>query len=210
MRGSSKLVLAIVVLAVMIGCSARQTYMVPPRIDLKQHEMIGVIEFDSSEEGELGSLATRRFKDASREDQGLVRMVDLGPEQDALVSVGKRALNSDAFKALGQTHRVQTIVVGELTVSNIRPDLSIATTIESGSLTASVDATLAVQMIEATSGASIWSTSASATRSIGGISVFRGGKFVFNAEDPERAYGDLIDYLVAQVTRDFQVTWERR
>ena len=64
MRQISKLVLTALVLALTIGCSSKQpkqTYRIPPRIDLTRHEMIGVIEFRSSAEGELGPMATRRF-----------------------------------------------------------------------------------------------------------------------------------------------------
>jgi hypothetical protein len=65
-------------------------------------------------------------------------------------------------------------------------------------------------MIESASGASIWSASARASDSVGHVSVFRGGNVVFDAQDPERAYGELIDNLVSRATHDFHVTWERR
>ena len=31
-----------------------------------------------------------------------------------------------------------------------------------------------------------------------------------DAEDPEQAYGGLVNHLVGQVTRDFRVTWATR
>ncbi|UCG92699.1 MAG: hypothetical protein JSV97_03040, partial [candidate division WOR-3 bacterium] len=61
-----------------LGCGRK--VMVPPRIDLKPHEVIGIIEFESSNEGKLASLATRRFMNAIRRDQGMVRIVELGAE----------------------------------------------------------------------------------------------------------------------------------
>jgi hypothetical protein len=79
-----------------------------------------------------------------------------------------------------------------------------------GHLSGKVDATLAVQLIETATGASLWSNSARSTQTVGHISVFRGGDFVFDAKDPEQAYGGLVDHLVANVTRDFRATWERR
>jgi hypothetical protein len=204
------LISATLALVVTLGCAARETYMVPPRIDLTRHEVIGVIEINSSSKGELGPLATRRFTDEARRDQDLVRIVAIGTEADALASVGSGRLDRDTLKAIGHKHGVQTILMGELTVSDIRPDIRIASTLDAGSLTGKVDATLAVQLIEASSGASIWSTSARATHGVGHISVFGGGDFVFDAEDPERAYGGLVDMLVSQATRDFRVTWARR
>jgi hypothetical protein len=50
---------------------------VPPRIDLAAHEIIGAARFESTNEGKLGPLATRRFTDLARRDQGLVRMMDV-------------------------------------------------------------------------------------------------------------------------------------
>ncbi|MHC4992446.1 MAG: hypothetical protein ACYTGC_15850 [Planctomycetota bacterium] len=209
MKRVPSLPLILLLLIVVSGCASRQTVMLPPRIDLTQHELIGVVEFDSSEEAELGTFATQRFTEEARRDQGLVRIVEVGSEDEALASVGRNEMDSETYKALGRQHGVQTILLGRLTVSNVRPNVRIAN-LSSGTLSAQVDATLAVQLIETATGASLWSSSASATQNVGQLSVFEGGDVVFGAEDPERAYGDLVNVLVAQVTRDFRVTWERR
>jgi len=185
------------------GCAPRyQTVTLAPRVDLTQHQIIAVVEFDSSMEGELGPLATRRFTDLARRDQGLVRMmnVDLDTEQR----------NQAVFKELGLRHDARTILIGSLEVSDVRPNLSIADTLRSGTLTANVDATLTVDLIESATGASIWSASARATRTVGHISVFDGKHFTFDAEDPEQAYGELIDTLVARATSDFRSTRVRQ
>jgi len=184
------------------GCAAKyRTVMVPPRIDLTEHDVIAIVEFESSNEGELGPLATRRFTELARRDQGLVRMMTVEPESDRR--------DSNAFRELGKSHGAQTVLVGSLDVSDIRPNLSISNTLKSGTLTANVAATLTVDLIETESGASIWSASARATKTIGQISVFGGKQFTFDAEDPEQAYGPLIDTLVSNVTSDFQATWMR-
>ena len=184
------------------GCAARyRTVRVAPRIDLTEHQIIAVVEFDSSSAGELGPLATRRFTDLARRDQGLVRMMD--------VDFDTEQRNHTVFKELGQRHGVRTILIGAIEVSDIRHNLSISKTLRSGSLTANVDATLTVDLIESVTGASIWSASARTTRTVGHISVFNGKNFTFDAEDPEQAYGDLIDALVTQVTSDFRATWVR-
>ena len=188
---------------VTVGCAPRyQTVTLAPRIDLTEHQIIAVVEFDSSTAGELGPLATRRFTDMARRDQGLVRMMNVEPD------TAQR--NQAAFKQLGQRYDARTILVGSLEVSDIRPNLSIANTLRSGSLTANVDATLTVDLIESSTGASIWSASARTTRTVGHINVFDGKHFTFDAEDPEQAYGELIDTLVARVTSDFRSTYVRR
>lgn len=200
-----RLGLALVVcsLVVAAGCAARyRTVMVPPRIDLAQHEIIGVAQFASTNEGQLGPLATRRFTDLARRDQGLVRMMD--------VNLVAEERSPAVYRELGRRSGARTLFVGSVEVSDIRPNLSISRVLESGSLTANVDATLKVDLIETESGASIWSTSSRATRTIGHVTVFGGKRFAFDAEDPEQAYGALIDALVAQVVSDFQARWVRQ
>jgi hypothetical protein len=183
--------------------------MVPPQIDLRTRELIGVVQFDSTAKGELAPLATRRFTEAARRDQGLVRIVDLGTRDQALGSIGRDRLDTDAVIALGQKYRVKTIVTGELAVSKVRPDFSVDSLLRSGSVTAQVDATLEVLMYETDSGAALWNRSGRTTHQVGQVQIFGGRQFAFDARDPEVAYGGLVDDLVAQVSRPFQVSWVR-
>ncbi len=192
-----------------VGCGGTKV-MVPPRIDLHQHEVLGIIEFSSSREGELGPLATARFMEAVRVDQGLVRIIDLGPENEAMRSVGATRLDRSAYQSLGQAHDVNTIFTGELEISDIRPAIQITSDLANMGVAADVDATLTVQMIETASGASIWSRSASVTKRVGQVSVLGARDVIFDAENPERAYGELVDALIGAVTGEFRVTWERR
>jgi hypothetical protein len=69
---------------------------------------------------------------------------------------------------------------------------------------------LAVRLLETATGASLWNTSAEGTREVGQVSMSSGRNFAFDSDDPDRAYGDLVDTLVSEATRDFRVTWERR
>jgi hypothetical protein len=184
--------------------------MVPPRIDLHEHEVLAIIEFSSSREGELAPLATARFVEAIRTDQGLVRIIDLGPATEALHAVGAARLDRAAYQALGQAHDVNTIFSGELVISDIRPAIQITSNLANMGVAADVDATLTVEMVETASGASIWSRSADVTKRVGQVSLLGSRDVVFDAENPERAYGDLIDALVIAVSGDFRSTWERR
>jgi hypothetical protein len=213
MRKISIVALTLILVAGTWGCAKRSpktTVRIPPRVDLTQLEVIGVVEFDSSAEPELESLVTQSFTAEARRDQGLVRMVELGPNDDVLASVGQSRWNRDSYKALGTEHGVHTILVGTLTLTEARPSISLSPSLESGSVSALIKATLAVQLVEASSGASVWSSSASASRSVGNISVSSGKDVVLNARDPKSTYGPLVDDLVEQVTRDFKATWVRR
>ena len=203
--------IAVLSLILLSGCAsnppARRVW-VGPHVDLKPYEIIGMVEFTSASKGKLAGLTTRRFAEAARRDQEMLRMVDIGPKPAALASVGMGNWNAEACRAVGRKHGVRTMFQGTLTVSNVRPSVQLSALFKSGQVTAQVDATLEVEMIEVETGASIWSRSASATRTMGQVSVFGGKEFAFDAADPERAYGDLVDFLVSRVAADLQGSWQ--
>jgi len=202
------MIISLVLLSLGLACGSK--VMVPPRIDLREHEVIGIINFTFSSRGNLGDFATRKFTEAARQDQGLVRIIPLGSEGEILKTIGYEQLNQAAIKAIGEEQNLKTILTGELVVSDIRPNIQITPGLGFLSISAEVDATLSVQMFETSTGASLWSSSASDTRTVGNISIFGGKNFAFDAKDPEKAYGNLINSLVTQVTRDFRVSWRRK
>ena len=203
--------LAVLSLVLLAGCAsnppARRVW-VAPRIDLKPYETIGMVEFTSTSKGKLAGLATRRFEEAARRDQDMLRMVDVGTKQQALASVDGGAWDAEACRAVGRKHGVKTMFEGVLTVSKVHPTVALSAFFKSGQVNANVNAVLEVRMIETETGASIWSRSASTTRTLGQVSVFGGKEFVFDAADPEAAYGDLVDDLVNQVAQDLQGSWQ--
>jgi TolB-like protein len=206
------LVAVVILIAVVSGCGHTTTVMVPPRIDLKQHEVVGVIDFTcsaESDEGELAQLVTSRFIDAARRDQGLVRVMRLGTQEEALAAIGQSQLDPAAFKMLGEKHGVATVITGDFTMSSLRPSVNLLQSLTSVGVRADVQATLAVQMVEAATGASLWSESAGATRPVGGMSISGNKQVVLNVSDPEKVYGGLVNDLVWAVTPDFRPTWQR-
>lgn len=198
-------------LVLVAGCAsnppARRVW-VGPRVDLKPYETIGMVAFTSSSKGKLAAMATRRFEEAARRDQDMLRMVDVGTQQEALASVGKDQWNPEACRAVGRKQGIKSMFEGTLTVSKVHPNVALTSFFKAGQVTADVNAVLEVRMIETETGASIWSRSASTTRTLGQVSVFGGKDFAFDAADPEAAYGDLVEDLVSQVARDLQGGWQ--
>ncbi len=200
----------IVVLCFLVFMQCGPKVKVPPLIDLKKYETLGVIEFTCSNKGKLGKLVTEKFVEWIRKDQGMIRVVELGTQEDVLNKIGSKQLDKEAYIAVGQQNELNTIITGVLTISDIRPDIAITPGLSILHFGAEVDASLAVQMVESSTGASIWSKSASATREVGHVSIIGGDLFIFDADDPERAYGKLVDVLVKSTSKDFRVTWERK
>ncbi|MHC4425897.1 MAG: hypothetical protein ACYSYV_07360 [Planctomycetota bacterium] len=207
MRRKSWLIAATLLTLAIQGCTER--VLAPPRIDLKEHEVVGIIEFDCSGQGELGPFLTHRFVDAVRRDQELVRIVLLGTPADVLADIGLSRLDQNAFKAIGQKHQIKTVFTGNLVVSDVKPSVAIGQSLTYFGVSADVDATLNTQMVETDTGASLWSRSARAVQRIGGVEIFGDKSFTFDADDPEDAYGRLADNLVEAVTHDFRCRWIR-
>lgn len=209
MRVSPLTRIAPLFLGLLLGCGGSKTQ-IPPRIDLHNHEVLGIIEFGSSSEGDLAPFATQRFMEAVRRDQGLVRILELGTEEDVLRELDVQRLDAEAYRKLGERHGLSTIFSGDLVVLDIRPSVRIGPHLSGMGFSADAEATLTVRMAECASGASIWSRSGTATRRVGEVSVFSARDVVFDAEDPDKAYGELVDALIGVVTTDFRVSWARR
>jgi hypothetical protein len=203
----ARLTSALLCLGALVGTAAcagarYETVTHPPRVNLAEHELIGVIEFTSPDQRELAPMVTARFVESARTDQGLVRMVFLRSE-------GQRP-DAARLRDIAAEHGLRTILVGDLRVSRVRPSMSVSDSLSSASVSAAVEATLTVEMIEAETGASLWSASGRAHETVGGVSV-QGVKHVdFGAVDPRTAYNGMVDTLVGQVTRDLRGSWERR
>jgi hypothetical protein len=184
--------------------------MVPPKIDLTQHEVVGIIEFGPPSEGELGPYVTKKFTEAIRRDQGIVRIIELGTEDEVLKTIGRDNLDKAAFMAIGDRYDVRTIFAGEVE-SGVRPaDLSVIPGFGSIKVKAEMIVSLDVQMIETFTGASIWSGSESETKKVGEISIFGSRDFDFDADNPDKVIDDLIEEVVEEVTKDFRNTWVRQ
>ena len=201
-------VLSLIIVSGCVSNPPTRRIWVEPRVNLKTYETIGMVEFSSTSKGALAALTTRKFAEAARRDQDMLRMIEVGSQKAALAAAGQNQWNPESCKAIGRKHGVHTLFYGTLTLSKVRPTVQISALLNSGQVTANVEATLEVQMIEVETGASIWSRSASSTRTLGQVSVFGGRDYVFDAVDPEAAYGDLVDSLVAQVAQDFQGSWQ--
>lgn len=199
----------IITTIVAMNCGGKKV-MVPPRIDLSDYEMIGIIEFTCNQKGKLGDLATRRFMEAAREDQSIVRIVQLGTEKEVLSKIGERKLEQSSYKEIGETYGVATIFIGRINISDVRPDIKISPGLFVMDFSAEVDATLDVQMVEAETGATLWNRSSETTERIGGVSILGLKDFAFDAKDPDKAYGKLVNRLVWDVTYDFRVRWVRQ
>jgi hypothetical protein len=209
MRPKSALLVVGAVVLLSAACAKRTTVQVPPRVDLYAFDLIGVVQFTTESKGSLASLATQRFVEALQESQPGVRVLELGTVQDIQQKVGRSDLGFETMRAIGEHYNVGAVVVGVLDVQDVKPRIDLQTMITSGSMSADVKASLTTRIMESATGATVWTRSTRTTSTVAQVGV-NGGAVRFDAKDPERAYGDMIDALVADLTQDFRVSYVRQ
>lgn len=201
----SSFLLMAIVMAVMVGCGPR--IVVPPAIDLKDFEPLGIVVFECNKSGSIDRVVTQKFIEAITEDQKLIPIVELGSKKEVLKKAGTVKFGPEAVKTIGEKFGVKTLITGDLDISTIRPHVSLLPGITLINISADVAAGLTVKMMLCENGATVWTGSGRAEDEIGNIS-FLGGGFSFDARDPEEAYGDLGRYLAYNTTYDFRVTYK--
>ena len=188
---------ALSAIIVAAGCAGKRV-LVPPRVDLAPRAPIGLVTFTGENaSGSLPGYATQRFAQHVLDAQPGIDLLELGelPERvDAAVA-----------RRLGEEHGIRAVFVGHIVVSDVRPHVSIARGLRA---TAEATVTITVRMLATESGATAWTKAASTRETIAALRVMEGG-VVFAADDPDEAYGDLVNRLVYQLTYDFRPTWQR-
>ncbi|MBM3294143.1 MAG: hypothetical protein FJY82_06410 [Candidatus Aminicenantes bacterium] len=179
----------------------------PPRVSLEPLGTVGLVEFRTTAKGTIGVFAAQVFLEVVIKSQPGVRIKELGPEEALLAEVGADRPTSEAAAALGRKFGLDAVFFGTLEMSDIRPRIDIASIITSATASADVEAVLSIKLIDAREGTTLWAGSARDRRSVGQVSIFKGGGVFFDARDPKEAYGDLVYALAHRVTRDFQ--WRR-
>ena len=135
--------------------------------------------------------------------QNGIQVMELGEMSEVLAETGRERFDLRAARSLGEEYDIGAVFVGHLKTSPVRPRASISLRPR---VEAVVSVELTVRLLSTESGATLWTNSAHANETVGGLG-FTGGEFVFSAEDPDEAYGHLVDYLVSELTHDFWPTY---
>jgi len=182
------------------GCGPR--ILLPPRVDLRPYGTLGMIELSSNAQGNLAPYTSQKILHSLQEAQPGTLVVELGTLQNALGSVGHSELDIEAIRALGSKYGVGGILTGNLQVEKVKPSINIVSTLATMNVSAYVEAMLSAKLVETKSGATVWSNSAQGRENVASVSLM-GGDPVFNAKDPDKAYGQLVHHLVGYICNDF-------
>lgn len=200
--------LALTAMVPLIGCGPK--VMVPPNVDLTVFGSIALVDFTSNAEGNLADYATQQFLEIVTASQPGARLIEIGSEEEVLQSVGADKMDLDAVEAIGEEYGVEGIITGNLEVSDVKPRVSLSTSLPGLGIEADIEASLAVKLFDTYDGATVWASSSKGSEAVAQVNVFGPGQFSFDADDPARAYGGLVDDLVHKVTYDLRVRYERQ
>ena len=200
--------IATITLLALLACGPK--IMVPPNVDLAVFESIAIIDFTSNAEGNLADYATQEFLEIVTASQPEARLIEVGSEEEVLSSVGADKMDLDAVKAIGEEYGVEAVITGGLDVSDVQPRVSLSTNLTAVGIEAEIEATLTARLFDAYDGATVWTSSARGRETVASIDVLSGGGFYFDADDPAKAYGPLVDGLLDDVTYDLRVRYERQ
>jgi hypothetical protein len=188
--------------ATLVACSG-PSVVAPPRVDLRSYGTVGLIEFSSGVEQELGRLATQEFVASILTAQPGVPVLELGDAGTLLAQLERDVIDPETVQVIGKTYRVDAVVFGTLTAQDAAPRISLDARdgwIHAG---AEVAGSLTTRLLDARSGATLWTGTAGAREPVASISLSRGG-ISGGGGDLERAQGRLVQSLVSRVTDDFR------
>jgi hypothetical protein len=208
-RGSLRLA-GILIISALFGCAHTETIMIPPKVDLTAYKLIGVITFSSDAREDLTHYATESFMGAAASAQPGVRLLELGPQDRLLKSMGRSELDFETIRSLGKAYQVDAVIAGHLQMSDPKPDVHVRSFPAGLSASAYVDAILSSKLYETDTGATVWSQSSSGSQSVGHVGLRGDGAFRVGFSDPDAGLRNMIQGLVFQNTQDFRPEYVRQ
>jgi hypothetical protein len=196
-------------LAMLWGCSRTVLVPVPPRVALNNHGTLGVVEFASNAAPAINAQATREFEARIHAAQPGTRLVELGSREAVLAAVGSRQFDADAVRRIGEKYGVNAIFLGEITFAE-KTDVNLTdiSKLEGGARTV-VRGDISSKLVETRTGASVWSSSAWATRQVGRVNV-SAERGVSGAARSSNHREQMVPTLLFHLTQDFRPSTVRQ
>ena len=200
-------VLLLLFAGALASCAHRRV-LAPPRFDLVPYGPVGLVTFTiENAKGSLHEVATRRFQSELFGSQSGLSVLELGESEPLLEELNVARLGPDAARAIGERYNVPAVFFGHLDVSDVTPRASLSNLVHAR-VSAEVTVDLTIRLLSTENGATLWSNTVRGRDTVGEIGISEGGVF-FGADNPDEAYGRLVDYLINEITVDFKPRWVR-
>jgi hypothetical protein len=179
-------------------------------MDLKNYGTFGIVQFASNSDPAINSYATQQFQEQVQGAYPGTAILELGNREAVLAAVGASRLDAEAITRIGQKYGVSAVFLGDIAYSDPKTNIRIGDIMKlNGGVRSEVRGDLFTKLMETKSGASVWSSSAWATRQIGSVSLSSGGGVNAKVGDdnPRKA---MVPALIYHVTEDFRPKYVRQ
>ncbi len=203
----------VVLALVLIGCAHTVVVEIPPRVDLRSFQTIGIVEFSSHSSNstdKLNQLATQQLMAVIQKAQPHVRFLELGSPTDLLKAVDRERLDPGTMKAIGKKYGVTSVFTGTYEISDVKPKVSLGQDLSSLNASAVVNMALTSKQWDTATGATLWTNSRYGEWPIANVEKETGRPVSFSMSLPEDRYGHFIAKLIYGVTDDFRPHYEKR
>jgi hypothetical protein len=206
-RALCRIALAVCGSLALSACAAKYAQ-VPARLDLHRYEQVALVTFTTEGESDgLAALATRRFAEAALQAQPGVELLELPASHPVLKAHPAGTDPVVIAQALGEQGEIPAVFVGHLKVSRVKPRARLSAS--DVKVRATVSAELTVRLLSTRTGGTLWRSGSTASGTVGKV-AFAGGLPSVAIRETEEAYGEVVEQLVSEVTRDLRPTWVKQ
>jgi len=200
--------LLVLILFTFISCGPK--VLVPPEIDLLPYENVGLISFSvENAEGQLDEMATQRFLQEITRFQRGVQVIELGSLDEVLGKINKASMDHEAMRAIGEYFGITSFFHGKIKISDVKPDIDIASLIKSLRVRASFNISMTARLYSTETGATLWTDSVFRKESLAHMSMSQDQIPYFDVKDQDETQKILVEHMVYELTRDFRPTKRR-
>lgn len=192
---------------ILSACSSKYSQ-VPARLDLTPYGRVALVTFAADQPNDpMSALATQRFAEALLSSQSGVELLELGSTDSTLRLLPTNMDGSALAQTLGKQKNVPAVFVGTLKVSKVKPQGHIG--LSGMNVRAGVSAELTVRLLSTSTGGTVWRSSSVASGTVGRIDISDRLPSIA-LRDKEEAFGEVVQQLIAEVTRDLRPTWVKQ
>lgn len=203
-----KVMVPFLILLLSIGCGRYAWF--PPEVNIPPEQNTGLIQFTvNNAEGGLDVFATDRFLEEIIQAQRGARLVELGTLPEVLSHVSAGKLDANAIRKIGSRHRVDSIFTGEITISDVKPQVSLDAFVKNFGVRATFTIFVTAKLQSTESGAVLWTDSVERKGTIAYFGLIQGEIPYFGVQDKDEENRRLIDEIIHDLTWDFRPTKRR-
>ena len=188
------------------GCAKK--VQVPPRIDLGSFGTLGIARFETRDPGHhaeaAGDIAFDEFIAYVHAGQPGTPIVELHHVSAATLR------DPAALRRLAEERGVDTVILGDLKLTEVKPKVNLGKMLTSGSVEASIQGALSASIIDTKSSATRWSNSVRLSRRVAHIGLDSAVKPSASINDVDTTRARLVRDLTEVLTRDFRPRWVKK